>query len=79
MEPNSLLSLSTSELRTLLILKIRNFTNALELGDSIISLEKMREEMRAITEVLKAKELGDAQHSVERTTQPKDKDHQDQG
>jgi len=79
MEPNSLLHLSTSELRTLLILKIRNFTNALEDGVSIISLENMREEMRAITEVLKIKELGDSQHSVERTTQVKGQDSRNEG
>ena len=79
MEPNSLLRLSASELRTLLILKIRNFTNALEDGASIISLENMREEMRAITEVLKTKELGDTQQSVERTTQSKDRERQDKG
>ena len=79
MEPNSLLHLSASELRALLILKIRNFTNALEDGVSIISLENMREEMRAITEVLKAKELGDPQSSVERTTQSKGKDRSNKG
>jgi|GEM_PF-6727140 len=79
MEPNSLLHLSSSELRTLLIQKIRNFTDALELGDSIISLENMREEMRAIAEVLKTKELGDPQHSVERTTQSKGNDSRNKG
>ena len=79
MESNSLLHLSTSELRTVLILKIRNFTNALEDGVSIISLENMREEMRAITEVLKTKELGEPQHFVERTTQSKGQDRPNKG
>lgn len=70
-ETNSLLKLSSSELRSLLILKIRNFTDALELGYSIMSLETMRDEMRAITEVLKSKEMTDPQSTVERTTQIK--------
>jgi len=69
MDPNLLQKLSSSELRSLLILKIRNFTDSLEKGFSLASLEYMREEMRAITDVLKSKEMGESQPIVERTTQ----------
>ncbi len=79
MEQNSLLNLSVSELRTLLILKIRNFTNALELGVPLGNLETLREEVRTITEVLRAKELGDPQRTVETTTQSKGKGRRNKG
>jgi len=68
MEPNSLRKLSSSELRSLFILKIRNFTDSLEKGSPLASLETMREEMRVIADILKTKEMGDAQSTVERTT-----------
>jgi hypothetical protein len=71
MEQSLLQKLSASELRSLLILKIRNFTESLEHGFSLVSLETMREEIRAIADRLKTKELGDSQISVERTTQLK--------
>ncbi len=73
MEPKLLQNHSTSELRSLLILKIRNFTDALEKGYPLVNLENMREEMRVIAEILKSKEMGDSQPCVERTTHLKAK------
>ena len=69
METNQLKDLSASELRTLLILKIRQFTDSLEEGFPLIKLESMREEMRTIADMLKAKELGHSHMVVEGSTQ----------
>ena len=69
MEPNALQGLSASELRSLLIVKIRHFTDSLQEGVPVINLANMRDEMRAIADMLKAKEMGYSQSVVEGSTQ----------
>jgi len=69
MEPNALQDLSASELRSLLIVKMRHFTDALQEGLPLINLENMRAEMRVIADILKAKETGHPHPVVEGSTQ----------
>jgi hypothetical protein len=54
---NSLVeNLSSAELRALVILGTKKFLRALEYGSTLSDLEELRNETRAIADVLKAKE-----------------------
>lgn len=53
-------NLSAGALRTVVIHEMRKFALALEYGSTISDLEEIREQINAMTEVLKAKEQEEA-------------------